>query len=351
MAALPLKTAGNWYRSDLNQHIQVTCNSLQTSPGPSSGTAFSVTPPSNAIWSWAEKSVFFRALSRHSRWQPDLIARDVGSKTEAEVIWFLQQLVRDEARFRLKYKATGQKRSHLHGFAPAAYEMSDKWVEQEGAMANSLDEAERNRARADRLLRQEKEVEGALAVRKVNRDPSKTYTAKELKFQERRARAERSQACVALVKQQMRTEWLEEMTAARLNVVSELLEAHWKPPSEFEAAPLAFTDLPTGDVRELRIAEDARTLKTLREIPNRTAEQQAKFRRLSEGARKRTAARYKKLLDIGHTKREIEEAGGVDAVYCRMQREDRIERGVLCDTSTQDIPTQEEVSFVSSDAC
>ncbi|KIO26774.1 hypothetical protein M407DRAFT_23969 [Tulasnella calospora MUT 4182] len=85
------------YVNDLREHVQHTRDhSLGLDCdlwGPSS-LPHTVLPPAT-IWSPEEKHQFFRALSRHSRLRPDLIAQDIGgSKSVTEVCVYLDALER-----------------------------------------------------------------------------------------------------------------------------------------------------------------------------------------------------------------------------------------------------------------
>lgn len=76
-------------------------------------------------WSQVEVDAFFHALSIYSRWRPDLIAEAVKTKGEVEVVEFLIHL--DSCA-----------RSCATETAPAAIEVSEKWVVAEEAMAAAL---------------------------------------------------------------------------------------------------------------------------------------------------------------------------------------------------------------------
>ncbi|KAL5507969.1 hypothetical protein ACEPAH_5587 [Sanghuangporus vaninii] len=70
-------------------------------------------------WFEEDKNRFFRALSVHSRFRPDLIAEDIPGKTTADVCVYLDSL--DEAAAKMPKKL---KRAAL----PRALEVSDNWI-------------------------------------------------------------------------------------------------------------------------------------------------------------------------------------------------------------------------------
>ena len=85
-------------------------------------------PPSLSYWSDQEKDRLYRALARHSRWRPDLVAADIGTKSSLEVenlIAFMdgQVALLDEDNFTVPTQM------------PAAREMSDKWLDTEASLA------------------------------------------------------------------------------------------------------------------------------------------------------------------------------------------------------------------------
>lgn len=86
--------------------------------------------PSNTAWNNQEKQAFFGSLARRSRWRPDLIAQDVGTKSDAQVQWYLNTLAyMSESRMA---KVPGRyKQEHSvwqPGLAPAARQVDDSIV-------------------------------------------------------------------------------------------------------------------------------------------------------------------------------------------------------------------------------
>lgn len=229
-AALP---SAQWYHKELNDHI---ATSRETGK-----YAAIVVPPSNAVWNPAELACFFPSVSRHSRWRPDLIAKDCG-KTSAEVQWLIQLL---ERRTPQRRKHGERLSLHRYGTAPAAFQVSEEWIAHEEKLAAELD---------------------AITPPPQPHPPRRRATSSD-EYLQRKRRAERAQAQVELRRQRLRTQWLEEMTAEKLRIVSNLLY-----PSHKQA----------------RIAEADRIIQELESI-RRTPEEQALFRKLTERRRKRNA--------------------------------------------------------------
>jgi DNA-directed RNA polymerase subunit RPC12/RpoP len=89
------------------------------------GLANHAVPPFHEPWIEEEKQRFFYALSRHSRFRPDLIAEDVGTRTTAEVDAYLALLASYSA-------ATSSLTRDEH---PTAYEVTDDWLRWEETQA------------------------------------------------------------------------------------------------------------------------------------------------------------------------------------------------------------------------
>src|SRR6267154_3825203 len=86
-------------------------------------------------WSQSEVDAFFHAVSVYSRWRPDLIADDVKTKGEVEVVEFLTTL--DSCVHPRATEANLDIREIL-SVPPAAIEVSEKWVAAEDAMAAAI---------------------------------------------------------------------------------------------------------------------------------------------------------------------------------------------------------------------
>ena len=75
-------------------------------------------------WTREERALFFRALARHSRLRPDLIAHTIGTRTTVEVCDVIHRF--DSYVRRLS--ALGEARGAMLARMPAAHEMSARWL-------------------------------------------------------------------------------------------------------------------------------------------------------------------------------------------------------------------------------
>jgi len=80
----------------LAAHIYVTQHHLTGAPEPPEPPYAPSFHPPTGYWTAAEKALFFRALSVHSRFRPDLIAASIGTKSTVDVAVYLA-LLRDGA--------------------------------------------------------------------------------------------------------------------------------------------------------------------------------------------------------------------------------------------------------------
>lgn len=108
-----------------------------------------IVPPSGAEWLPREKDLFFVALMRHSRLRPDLIARDVPGKSEAEVLWYIDELEWQSLQLRRTDGAVHgfrdrlgrwavHRRRWIKGVAPAAREVDNSWINEEEQLSAAL---------------------------------------------------------------------------------------------------------------------------------------------------------------------------------------------------------------------
>ena len=92
----------------------------------------SVFPP-NAHWMSKEKDLFFHALAIHSRLRPDLIARDVKTKTLVDVCVYLDMLEEglenlDDIKAQERSNQSKRKvKEFIRDELPIAMEMSEQW--------------------------------------------------------------------------------------------------------------------------------------------------------------------------------------------------------------------------------
>ena len=126
----------NLLTAHLDAHISATRHHFTGAPDhPEPPYAPSYHPPTG-YWTAAEKALFFHALSTHSRFRPDLIASSIGTKSQLDVIIYLD-LLHSGAQ-----ELTAVRGAIARDQLPAAYEVSDALVEFEDTHAASLAAAE-----------------------------------------------------------------------------------------------------------------------------------------------------------------------------------------------------------------
>ncbi|KAJ9110710.1 hypothetical protein QFC22_006688 [Naganishia vaughanmartiniae] len=92
-------------------------------------------------WTNTEKLKFFGSIARRSRWQPDLIAQDIGTKSQIDVLEYIQALEEEQQSlkaFSKPRKSNLRSSGWINGLAPAAREMSEGWVAWEEEMSEQL---------------------------------------------------------------------------------------------------------------------------------------------------------------------------------------------------------------------
>ena len=103
----------------------------------------SVFPP-NAHWTSKEKDLFFHALAIHSRLRPDLIARDVKTKTLVDVCVYLDMLEEglenlDDIKAQERSNQSKRKvKEFIRDELPIAMEMSEQWCHFEARQASLI---------------------------------------------------------------------------------------------------------------------------------------------------------------------------------------------------------------------
>ena len=156
----------------LDAHISATRHYFTGAPDPPEPPYAPSYHPPTGYWTAAEKSLFFHALSTHSRFRPDLIASSIGTKSQLDVIIYLD-LLHSGAQ-----DLTAVRGAIARDQLPAAYEVSDALVNLEDTHAASLAASEPSRtdescaaarAEAQRAMRNSMRVvrkgEGAVQVR------------------------------------------------------------------------------------------------------------------------------------------------------------------------------------------
>lgn len=119
-----------WYQRELNAH---TLNARQHYAGlhtkSHAGHDFKRSLVGQEAWSGREKAAFFAALSRHSRWRPELISADCG-KSEHSVRAYIEQLERGQRAVRRRPTDDEDSREVV--------EVSQAFVDREEGLASEL---------------------------------------------------------------------------------------------------------------------------------------------------------------------------------------------------------------------
>lgn len=271
-----------------------------------------------ATWTATDKSAFFASLSRHSRYRPDLIAIDVG-KSQGQVEDYLELLsgaarrvgsqddpgLRDRKRRRWHMTKTW-----MNGFAPAAEEVDEEWIEEEERLA---EEAWR---RVEEVVLENKEYEREEGkseylkqARKDAGNPRKDR--KEGKMVEQQA----SDAFEALVKIKG---WAESMDLERLTTLDTLL--HPYDAAEDDASQMKIrsklSEARLGLDKWTRIALDTKAIDHLSSIDldKRTTDHRRALAVVARRKRDRERLRMDQLLRQGMTEEQVMVQGGPDAV-------------------------------------
>ena len=285
-----------WYLSDLGRHIKGSLGALEgritakDGPGHNHFTytdlSASTVSPSNATWTPAEKSLFFAALSRHSRHRPDLIAADVRTKTEAQVHEYLSAL-RWEASKTSDRKGEGDEsktwRNHL--LWTGAYEISEEIADREAVLAETIE------ARATTVVPDRK----------------------------------RKRKAAAMSDTEQLTEWGRELDTEKLHSLATLLrDAESRDKGDLEEIGIQVSsdaELETEDP----IAKDNAEIVTLQSMAkkDRTPAQRTLLRTLLNRKAARERSRMKTLASLGFTPEQITAGGGPDAMYASHIANDR----------------------------
>ncbi|KAJ9091203.1 hypothetical protein QFC19_009199 [Naganishia cerealis] len=140
-----------WYETEFSHHLNYL-NHWSTgavTEGSNSPALFGwrqagkrdITDDLPAKWTSAEKLKFFGSIARRSRWQPDLIAQDIGSKTQADVVEYIEVLERERRILKVFSKPRKKRLQHsgwISGLAPAAREIKESRLKWEEGLAEQL---------------------------------------------------------------------------------------------------------------------------------------------------------------------------------------------------------------------
>src|SRR5260221_8041920 len=95
-SSLGIPESDVYLTENLTAHISATQHHLTGAPEPPEPPYAPSFHPPTGYWTAAEKALFFRALSVHSRFRPDLIAASIGTRSTVDVAVYLS-LLRDGA--------------------------------------------------------------------------------------------------------------------------------------------------------------------------------------------------------------------------------------------------------------
>ncbi|WVF65748.1 hypothetical protein IAT40_000480 [Kwoniella sp. CBS 6097] len=343
---IPNQSSSTWYLRHLDTHIRASRDHVL---GETYGVRYqyqssfrdTVVPPSNAIWTPEEKSLFFASLRRHSRLRADLISGEVGSKTEIEVEWYLDLLESGASQIgQVDAKLVNGKqrarwdgsRSWREGLAPACREVSKGWIDQEEKLAEGVMRVVDRKDKQDHqeIKRTARRSERRALNKVIPLDPNFTSHQRTKYLNEH-------PSTIAMFNRWAVEDWGESIDAEKLSTLNRLMRPDWcdwyservripSPPIPFLNAGGEASDndndnetsvSPTKGDPQGKIANDLRNFQYLSSIPKseRSPAQRRDLAAIVNRRRNREKYRLAKLLEEGMTKEEIEKAGGADAVF------------------------------------
>lgn len=333
--------SSQWYLHHLDAHIKASRRSYLGQLGNTTVKPLRTTPvpPTNNIWTSYDKQLFFAALSRHSRLRPDLIASDVG-KSVAEVQWYLDLLETSRQTHESKGRPTKERCVERNGYwreevAPAAREVSDKWVLKEEKLATEAIAVIEQKEKEEYRVFQKKRK------RKARSDLNKEVDIpRDTRPGERKRIIESWPGTEEMEKRWEAEEWLESIGVDKVPELDHLIWKFWldyyykeevtqpttppvaEPSSDDErssAGPSNSLQVPGIGSREEKIARDLRNLSAIQAIPKkrRTPEQRLLLTQILNRQQCRERYRTKKLLEEGMTTAEIHAAGGADVIFAK----------------------------------
>ncbi|WVW79101.1 hypothetical protein I302_101065 [Kwoniella bestiolae CBS 10118] len=352
---IPNESSSKWYLHQLDTHIHSSKLQIQGQRSvlvPNKRNPFpTIVPPSDALWTPDEKSVFFASLRRHSKYRVDLIASEVRSKTEEEVDWYLDLLDlgsevigqvdrrrHDEGLDKLRWDGL---RSWRKGLSPAARVVSDRWVDVEEALAEWTvrDVEGREREEREAIIRKERRakkksmVDGITPLEEWKKDMELTpYLRNKL--------IEGHPSYKNMTNQWEVDDYLREMDGEKLGVVNNLLKSDWStwyadrvnvvlPLNKSgdtgntvedegqEEEEVLEGGIPTKGDPQGKITIDQRNYNEIMNIPKkeRTPDQRKLLSKIINRRRNREKYRIQKLMEEGLSRDEIDLAGGADAIF------------------------------------
>ncbi|WWD20987.1 hypothetical protein CI109_105468 [Kwoniella shandongensis] len=354
------KSGSQWYIHYLDSHIDSSRRHIQGQPGRGNHhtpvgqflSYASYVPPTDAVWTSEEKTLFFAALSRYSRHRVDLIARDVGTKTQVEVEWYLDLLtLGDEKRqitdrkmdLRDRRVRWDSSQTWRTGLAPAAREVSQKWIQKEEILSNEVVKIVNGREEehAGKLKGQRRRAEKRAIGQSI-------HDQVEMKPYEKRMLIEEGSLAKSLEKRWELEDWIEDIDTEKLGTLNKLLQPAWSDwygqrihtPSPSRARVDLSSDSesdsddrttqnqhvngttnfsPVKGDPQGKIARDRHDFAVLSAIPkkDRNREQHRQLAAIVNRQRAREKYRTKKLLEEGMSLEEIAKAGGADVIFTK----------------------------------
>lgn len=241
----------------------------------------SITLPDVTYWKSDEKGRFYAALARHSRLRPDLIARDVRTKREHEVVQFIYLLETQSAqrgdRKNLNFESQ-EWRDHL--MWSGAYEAPQAIGDDEERLAELL-------RRTDNFAQLQPD-----SFHKMERRKSLPMSSFNRHFAE---------------------VWGKQFTTSNMDIVADILHLS-------SVAPTG-SPPPEDETEEDAIARDNEQIDLILDIPkkDRTPAEKSNLQMLTNRRRMRQQYRRRRLRARGWTDEEIDNKGGPDAVFIGLQ--------------------------------
>ncbi|WWC64225.1 uncharacterized protein I303_106833 [Kwoniella dejecticola CBS 10117] len=361
---IPNESSSKWYLHHLDAHITASKQQIlgqATILNPNKRIPYpTIVPPSNALWTPEEKTAFFASLRRHSRYRPDLISLEVGTKTEDEVECYLDLLeygaeITGQVDHNRRHESADPKnkirydglRSWRRGLAPSAREVSDSWIEKEEYLAERIikDIQQREEDELGIITRRNRRAERRNLLE--NLKPGNGQDLEKLTPYRREKMLENYPAYKTMENKWATDDYLRDIDGIKLSELNNLMKPDWStwysdrvkyvssPPKKAKdpkAGDDEVNDVDTGveqqnDAEETRIPTkggpqgkiemDQQNYLEIISIPKkeRTIQQRKLLTAITNRRRNREKYRNQKLMEEGMTKDQIDLAGGADAIF------------------------------------
>lgn len=282
-----------WYAEEFERHLKQTVRHYQGAldtrrigSSAAQGYEDTLTLPELALWKPAEKGRFYAALARHSRLRPDLIALDVQTKREFEVVQFIQLLEKlREKTDKEKYKPAEARKWRNHLMWSGAYEAPELVQEDEDKLGQLL----------QRLEPTAQDLPNSF-------DKLKGRATKHMDDWDR----------------EILNTWGEDFTLSHMEVTADLLHLSDVTALKRFLDPSAGSDSDNEDDVSKRENEQIDVLNEIAK-KERTPEERQTLRTLLNRRRNRQLYRRRQLNKRGWSDEAIDRDGGPDAVYLASQ--------------------------------